>query len=140
MSRTPDLPDTDPAALLASVGLIVDWIPPMAARRDGPPAAKGTPHADDFARAVALNNARKMQTLFQLLAPVVRRALDEGALPDRTRELAARIRSENREIVALGDDAGAVADRLAEIVRERAAEINREYDELLDRAAADYGA
>lgn len=133
---TAEFDEHDAHALLASVGLIIDWMPTQAREKLGrcPP---GTPEADELALALALNCSRKMQTLFQLLAPVLRQALDDGTLPDRTRELAVRIKAENEGIDAMGQDYGAIAKRLEEIVRVQADEIHDEYRELLARAAGD---
>lgn len=132
-NREIDLND-DTLSLLASMAMILNWIPTQDRRKRDlcPP---GSPEADDLALTIALSNARKMEMLYQLLAPVLEKALDEGALDSRARELAARIQAENEEIDELGQDYEAIADRLEGIVRDLSAEVHEEHQELLTRAA-----
>lgn len=76
-----------------------------------------------------------MQLLFTFLAALLRDALDRETLPPRAREMAVRIQREHEEIDELGQDDGAIAERLEAIVRDLARDIDAEYRELLARAA-----
>lgn len=134
MTKHGDDPIDAVDASFASIALLIDWIPTLA-RPKLDVCPPGTPEADYLALSMAFNNTRKAQMLFLLLAPALREALERDEISPRVRELAARVKEENDEIDALGQDYEAIAERLERIVRDLAAEVGEEYDELLSRAA-----